>query len=191
MWSRRRAEGFTFLELLIVVLLISAFAGAVLPRLGGGFRFRLRDAGRELSAELGYAAQRAVATGRFQQWVVDLDAQRFRLEELQQSDVEPVIELPTHSELLDLAPPLPDAEYVPVPNRTGEWRRLETDEVMIDEIRLGDRGLREGLVALAFAPDGGADPATIWLLDENGSELRIRIAGFTGELRVDDDVTRE
>ena len=187
----RHDLGFTFLEILIVVLLIGVFASAFLPRLGGSFSYRIREARREIVAELNYTAQRAVARGRFQRWEVNLDEQRFRIQEGSVSETIASSDLPTHAELLDLSPPKASFAYAPVENRTGEWRWLESEEVVIDEIRIGDERYTTETAGITFAPDGGADPAQIWLVDEGGREIRIRITAFTGEIHVDEDIERD
>ena len=185
-----RSAGFTLIELLIVVTLIALLAGVFLPSPGGALPFRIRNASRVVAAELEYTAQRAVATGRAHRWAVDLDRQAFRVEQLLEMSIVEVDELPTHSDLLDLAPPRAASEYAPVENNSGKWRYLDDPEVRVDEIRFGNEDIREGETAIAFAPDGGADAAEIWLLDESGLERRIRIVAFTGEVR-SEEATRE
>ena len=180
-----RESAFTLLEMLTVVLLIGLIAGFFLgfPSTTPG---SLRNSGRVVVAELGYAGQRAISTGRLHRWVVDLDGQTFRIEEQIRRDAERDSELPTHAELLDLSPPSSEREYVPVENRSGEWRRLDDSNVVIDEVRIGDDSFEEGRASVAFAPDGGADPAEIWLRDEDGYEMRARIVAFTGEIHLED-----
>ncbi len=178
-----RRDGFTLLEILLVVLLIGALGGLLLPSPGALLGLRIRNASRIVGAELEYTGQRAMATGRVHRWVVDLERQAFRVEQLIATDSEELDELPTHSELLELAPPQTSTQYQPINNKSGEWRWLDDPEVLIDEIRMEGRETREGTVAISFAPDGGADAAEIWLLDESGLEQRLSITGFTGEVR--------
>ncbi len=186
-----RSGGFTLLELLIVVMLMALLSSAFLPNLGGSFGFRLRDASREIAGELDYVSQRAIATGVSHRWELNLDAQRFRVQRLEELPAEVWAELPTHSELLDLAPPRPQQDYIPIENRAGEWRALQSNRVRIDEVRLAHERLTAGSAVITFAPDGGADSAELWLQDDNGLELRIRVLAFTGELRIDLEATRE
>ena len=183
----RRSAGFTLLELLIVIMLMALISAALLPNFGGSFGFRIEDASREISRELELAAQSAIASGHPHRWQVNLDNQTFRLERLYEEWPEIDDELPTHAELLDLTPPQASLkEYRPLENKSGEWRALTSDEVRIDEIRLADERYAEDSVGIGFAPDGGADSAEIWLGDENGLGLRLRIIAFTGEVRVEE-----
>ncbi len=185
--------GFTLLEILVVVFLIALISGVFATTLGGGFGVHLRNAGRTLSAELEYVGQRAVTTGRTQRFVVDLDQQVFRVEELPAPPETPpgVAALPEHAEGLSLAPPLESREFVPVEGRLGEWRALDdADEIELRELRLADESKTDGAVAIGFSPDGASDPAELWLRDDGGYDLRIRLVPWSGEIRVEevDDV---
>jgi type II secretory pathway pseudopilin PulG len=184
---RRRREGFTFLELMLVVGLIALLGGLLVRGIPRALPFQIRSASRVLSAELQFAAQRAITTGTPHAWVVDLDAQAFRVE------YEPLLESAKSDEALpqvgklDLRPPETRAEPEPVDGRAGDWRSLDEEDVRIALVRVGDREWSEGVTRVAFAPDGGADPAELWLDDGTGREMRIRIYPFTGEIRVDED----
>jgi prepilin-type N-terminal cleavage/methylation domain-containing protein len=183
----RGESGFTLLELLVVLLLIVLVTGVFATSVGGGFGVHLANAGRTLAAELEYVAQRAVTTGRVQRFVIDLDQQVFRVEELPLAEPEADAPLPEHAEGLDLAPPLESAEFLPVEGRIGEWHALDdADEVFFREVRLAEEARSEGPVAIGFSPDGASDPAEIWLRDDGGYDLRVRLVAFTGEIRVEE-----
>ncbi len=183
----RAGEGFTLLEILVVVFLIALISGVFATSLGGGFGVHLKNAGRTLSAELEYVGQRAVTTGRAQRFVIDLEQQVFRVEELPPAVTPQAGELPEHAETLDLAPPLEAHEFVPVEGRLGEWRMLDdAEEIELREIRLADEAKTEGAVAIGFSPDGASDPAEIWLRDDGGYDLRVRLVPWSGEIRVEE-----
>lgn len=194
MTRARAAAGFTLLEILVVVFLIALISGVFATSLGGGFGVHLRNAGRALSAELEYVSQRAITTGRPQRFVIDLEHQVFRVEEPPPPPAAPAAtgkKLPSHAEGLDLAPPLDLHEFVPIDGRLGEWRALDdADEVALREVRLADEAKTNGVVAILFSPDGGSDPAEIWLRDDGGYDLRVRLVPWSGEIRVEevDDV---
>jgi prepilin-type N-terminal cleavage/methylation domain-containing protein len=184
----RAGEGFTLLEILVVVFLIALISGVFATSLGGGFGVHLKNAGRALSAELEYVGQRAVTTGRPQRFVIDLDHQVFRVEELPTPpDTGPGAELPEHAERLDLAPPLATNEYLPVDGRLGEWRALDdAEQIELREVRLANEAKTDGAVAIGFSSDGASDPAEIWLRDDGGYDLRVRLVPWSGEIRVEE-----
>jgi type II secretion system protein H len=179
--------GFTLLELMIVIFLIVLITAIFSTSLGGGFGVHLRNAGRTLAAEVEYISQRAITTGRTQRLVVDLDHQVFRAEMQPAPVAAEASDLPDHAETLDLAPPIESHEFVPVDAAIGEWRSLDdADQVRIREVRIGAEGRQDGAVAIGFAPDGSSDPAEIWLQDDGGYDLRIRLVAFTGEIRIEE-----
>jgi len=183
----RNEAGFTLLELLVVLLLIVLVTGVFMTTVGGGFGVHLRHAGRALSEELEYVAQRAVTTGQVQRFVIDLDQQVFRVEELPLPALDEAAELPQYAENLDLAPPPAQDQFQPVEGRIGEWRALDdADEVGFREVRLANEARSDGPVAIGFSPDGASDPAEIWLRDDGGYDLRIQLVAFTGEIRVEE-----
>ena len=177
--------GFTFLEIIVVVLLIALVASLALPSLDFGGQLKLRSAGREVAGELAYASQRAVSTGHEHSWVLDLDEQAYRLEEQVDLDQD-AWELPTHEGLLSLAPPEPSLEYQPVTNNTGSWRRLSDPDVELAELCVGGDCFSDGLGWISFSGDGAATPAEVWLIDPQGYRMLVRVAGFTGEIRVEE-----
>ena len=179
-----RRSGFTLFELILVVGLIGLLSLGLVSRLGGGSAKRLDDAADIVAADLRYAGQRAIATGRVHRWILDLDGQTFRLEEQRPTVPEDPFETPTHSGLLDLAPPDHAVVLEPIANATGKWRWLDEPGVVITALYLGDEEFKDGVVSVGFSGDGGADPAEIELRDEHEFTSFVRVLPFTGEVRV-------
>jgi hypothetical protein len=172
---------------MIVITLIVLITGIFAGSLGGGFGVHIRNSGRVLASELEYVSQRAVTTGRAQRFVIDLDQQAFRVETEPLPEPEPDGTLPEHAEGLSLAPPGLDREFVPLDTQLGQWRRLDdADDVRIAEVRLGDQVARAGAVAIGFSSDGASDPAQIWLQDDGGFAVHVRLIAFTGEVRIEE-----
>ncbi len=180
----RDPEGFTLLEIVVVALLLGLLASLVLPSVDIGGGLRLRNAARELAGDLAYASQRAVTTGREHAWVLDLDAQVFRIEQLVLEEQE-AFELPTHVGLLSLSPPESGLDYEPVGNRTGQCREL-SEAIAIAELCVAGECHEHGERWIVFSPDGAASPADVYVADSDGYEMQVRVIGFTGEVRIED-----
>lgn len=179
-----RRDGFTLLEIVVVVALIGLLMIALMPRIGGGMSRRLENAVDQIQAELRYAGQRAVVTGRLHRWTVDLDEQLYRIEVAVLPDEDDADVLPTHAELLHLAPPSDQVVYEAIADTTGRWRWLGEAGIVIDGIRIGDEEFDQGAVSVAFSGDGGADPAEVVLTDtEYEYTSGLRVLAFTGEVR--------
>jgi prepilin-type N-terminal cleavage/methylation domain-containing protein len=186
MQPRRHHDGFTFLELMVVVMLLAVLGAMLLPGIPSTTPFQIRSASRVVAADLQYASQRAIATGAAHRWVLDLDEQAFRVEQEHERPLQPATAL-THAGLVDLSPPRPEREFAPVENQAGNWRYLDEGDVSFQSIRTGDQAHDQGVVQIAFAPDGGADAAEVWLGDTAGRNAQIRVFGFTGEVRIDEE----
>jgi prepilin-type N-terminal cleavage/methylation domain-containing protein len=183
-----QSDGFTLLELLIVIFLIVLIVGVFATNISGGFGVHMRNSARELASELEYVSQRAVTTGRVQRVVFDLDRQVYRVEVEKPPLVDdPNAALPDHAEGLSLAPPLDLHEFVPVDDRIGEWRSLpDAEDVAIRAVRIGEEVHQDGAVAVGFSIDGTTDPAEIWLRDDHGYDVRVRLVAFTGEIHIEE-----
>jgi len=182
--ERRANEGFTVLELLIVISLIAALSYVLAAQLGFARGTDPRLSARALGAELRYTSERAIATDATHRWIVDLDQQRFRIERIDEREPEAERELSTTAELLDLKPPTPTFESTPIPTRAGDWHRLDADDMAIDAVRVGESEYKKGMAAVAFAATGAADPAEIVLVNEEGERAVLQILPFTSEVRL-------
>lgn len=74
-----RARGMSLLELMIVVALIATLAGIGAMVVGRSLPGReLHDAARTVAGELRFARARAIATGRPQVFVIDVDSRQWQ-----------------------------------------------------------------------------------------------------------------
>jgi prepilin-type N-terminal cleavage/methylation domain-containing protein len=181
----RRAAGFTLLELLLVISLMALFYGLFLGGFSNALPMEIRTASRVVAAELDYASQRAITTGALHRWTVDLEQQAFRLERLEVR-LPPPQEDATHAELLDLAPPRGEREFVPLEQKQGEWRVLDESGVFFESVQIADQVVTSGVIGVLFAADGGADPAAVVLQDGAGRRTALRVIAFTGEIVVEE-----
>ncbi len=186
MSTTRSNSGFTLLEVMVAVVLMALLMGALATRLGGGFGVHLSNSGRRLAAELEYVGQRAITTGRPHRFVIDMQKQACRIEEQRQRSDRDVDELPAHFEDLDLSIDLASQAFSPIEASQGDWRWLDDGEVAFDEIVIGNESFTSNEISIGFSPDGGAEPAQIWLVDDGGYSLQVRLVAFTGEVHVEE-----
>jgi prepilin-type N-terminal cleavage/methylation domain-containing protein len=182
--ARHRTEGFTLLEILLVVFLIGVLTYAFAQGRFSSLSFAIQESTDTLEAELRYASERAVATGETHRLLFDLEEQRFRLEH--EVDAGPGADEPalTAAGRLSLEPPLPSRRVEPVPTLKGQWRRLETKEVLIARVRVGNEVFEREGVAIGFGSDGSADDAVVELEDIEGQRRFLAVAPFTSEVQV-------
>jgi general secretion pathway protein H len=76
--ARRRAPGFTLIEMLVVLALIAAASALAAGVLTGGLAgLRLRSSANTVAAQLRYTRAQALATGEAQRFVIDPRAHRW------------------------------------------------------------------------------------------------------------------
>jgi type II secretion system protein H len=162
-----RLAGFTFIELLLVVLVLAIAAALVVPALGDSATTRLRQAGRLLAADLRYARSAAIARGSDPRLVVfDPHENTYHIA-AQSSPTQPITR--------------PNANQ-PYQVQFGIGRASELDGIAIQSTSLGNNNDRR----LAFGRYGSTDqpePATVTLACE-GHTITVTVHPATGEVAV-------
>lgn len=168
--GKRGARGFTLLELLVVIALMSLMAGMVVPRMAASLdRMNARTAARKVSAALRYARSQAAAEQ--QRYVARLDAKRNRIQigpaSVWRNDSVEVADEEA-SPMRSLSPPRgvrlawasePENRFSVAP---------ETPEIL-------------------FFPSGGASGGEIRLSDADGRQYRVVVDRLTGLAEVPDE----
>ena len=171
-------------EILLVVLLIGAIFGALANQVRGGLALPLHNSARVVAAGLRYASQRAVTTGRMHRFAVDLERQVFRIEVLEREIGLFELGAATHAGLQSLLPPRSTGKFLAVDDRAGSWRPLDDSGVWIDRIDGALADLASNLATVRFSRDGSAEVREVILSDRYENQLAIRVAPFTGEVRI-------
>ena len=174
MYMRR---GFTFIEIILVIMLLGVLAAVSFPRMGSTFhRAQVQAEARELVGVLRYARHTAILRGDGAE--VRFDPERGEYELL----------------LVDL-----DLEGMPAREYEPGVRRYRTDESSVrvpDDVR-GLHRLPEGvfftlfqssaplsretkLPRVIYYPDGSASPAMIAIKGNRSKELNVQIFRTTG-----------
>lgn len=187
--ARRTARAFTLIELLAVLLIITLVLGITLPNLSLRADRVMLGGAEDLASRLGFARQRAVATGSLHRLVVDLDAAAYWLET--QPDEATLVAPPPPApppgaprEVRLSPPPALVNPFVPLPGPFGRPRQLPDDVFIASVETLAAGAVTTGQVALEFAPDGTADPALFVLESEDGAAVQVEIGRLADEVRI-------
>jgi len=183
-----RRNGFTLIELVVVLALISVIAAIVLPRLDPFVpQRRLKSAARMLSGTISLAYAEAIAKNRTYRLHFELESDRYWITEVTEDEEDEEaasaigIRLGTNFELLqytdgaeDIEPELP-SEPMLAPKELPPGVHFASVEIRRD---LSTPAL--GPQYIEFNPLGDASPATINLKNESGDAFAIRYDGVTG-----------
>jgi type II secretion system protein H len=175
-----RRGGFTLVEMLVVVAIISIMSMAVVAEMHGTFQDALlRSTGRELANAFNLASSRAISVNRPHRIRLDRFAHRYVLERSTRggSEFHPAQDIPGASGPLDsririqvLEPGVTgpdDAGQEPseASENTPAFPTMQTEEV-------------------TFYPDGTADSRQIVLTDRDGFRLALRINPITSRVQI-------
>ncbi|HTM44494.1 MAG TPA: prepilin-type N-terminal cleavage/methylation domain-containing protein [Polyangiaceae bacterium] len=206
---RRRARGFTLIEMLVVVALVAALVGTVLLGAGAFTGARLRAAAAMIMNGVRIGINRANLTGHATRMVFDLDAKTVTLEETsgrmlieKKSDSEPSAgaEGPNQVEqdavksaqlILD-GPHAPRARFSPVAAFVGEKGNQSGRELgkgvryLAVQTEHDSEPRVDGKAYLYFWPGGSTERAVIQLAPTGETEgISVVVSGLTGRAHVE------
>ncbi len=167
-------DGFTLIELTIVILLIGILTAVVVPEMRGTYGDAvLRSGSRDLLDVCALASSRAISFSRPQRLRIESQTGRYRIEQRVRGRTPgspafaPVRDVPgTEGRLSD---------RVRVQIRTTAEPGIGTGEPAMEEV---------GEQVLGFYPDGTADRAEIRLRDRDGFGVALRVNPITARVRL-------
>ena len=157
----RRINGFTLIELAIVLLILGISATIVFPKLAGSLvqQAQLRSSTNRIAAVAEYAHHQAACAR--QTYVLCLHPE----------------------ERSYWASPQPSDEHVVPAIETSSWKGLLPEQMEVARICLrGEDADLKGIIAIRFSPQGWADPATIDIRAFTGEMMRIDIGEFSAQV---------
>jgi prepilin-type N-terminal cleavage/methylation domain-containing protein len=179
--NRGRCHGFTLVEMLVVVAIISIMSVAIVAEMHGTFQDALlRTTSRELAAACNVASSRAIAVNRPHRIRLDTSAHRYFLEWSARggSQFRPAKDTPGSSGTLDARITISVLEPgMNLPDGAG----LEPSE---DAGSAGGFSASASEETLTFYPDGTADNRQIELADRDGFRQSLRINPITSRVQV-------
>jgi type II secretion system protein H len=178
------SSGFTLVELMVVLVLISIFTGLIVGEMSGTYEDALlRSSARKLVSAFNLASSRAVTLG--QPLVVSIDPVRSRFaihragampgENRAPSEPPGLIEEGTLDERIAIQP----REAPPTPPAEGEE---SAPEEMAEPLVAGEAPPKPG--DIQFNADGTADAREVLLRDRMGVELLLQINPITGRVKI-------
>jgi type II secretion system protein H len=175
------ARGFTLVEMLVVVVIISIMSVAIIGEMHGTFQDALlRSTSRELANAFALASSRAISINRPHRISIDILAHRFFLERGTSSgaDFQPVRDVAGSSGTLDRRIAIRILEPgLNSPDDAGK-------EPSEDSGNAGDLPSLGLLESVTFYPDGTADARQIELTDRDGFRLALRINPITSRVQI-------
>ena len=157
-------DGFSFIELLVVLTVITVIAAAVIPVFSGAFANMKRNhAVLDIVAMMKYAQERAISDSTEHRVYIDEERGRFWLMRLKGMDGDQkVFEEP--------AEPWGTPQTLP---EKAKFQRLKAQR---------DRDLDAHYIA--FYPTGACDYATIRIVDDDGNRIQIDTKGTLGQFDI-------
>jgi type II secretion system protein H len=176
-----RRSGFTLVEMLVVVAIISIMSVAIVAEMHGTFQDALlRSTSRELAGAFNLASSRAISVNRPHRIRLDRVARRFVLERSTRggTDFHPAQDIPGSSGALDSRITIQILQPgVNAPDDAGQ-------EPSRDSGNTADFPSLQQEEAVTFYPDGTADSRQIVLADRDGFRLALRINPVTSRVRI-------
>jgi type II secretion system protein H len=157
-------QGFTLLELSLVLFIIGLLVTVLVPRLGGLEHARLETSAKRLAALVRYLHGEAAFRGQTYRIQYDLDQHRYEVQVL----------TPSQATKTFVADESPLSQTVQLPTN-----------VTFADIRVPSVGrVRAGQVFTHFYPQGYTDPTVVHLRDQQSRTMTVIIPPITGEAAV-------
>ena len=179
---RGRGRGFTLIELMVVIILISIMAAVIIPEMTGTYQDALlRSTSRELINVFSAAYSHAVSVNQVLRVRLDQKTGRYLIEKRLREGGREDNFVPTHDvsggegEL--------DTRISVEVHKPGEGPEEGSGEAA-PQASESSRPTREDNDGITFYPDGTADPGEIVLRDRDGFRLALRINPVTAQVHV-------
>ena len=161
--SRRSPDGFTLLEIVIVVSVIALFIGLAVPRLPDVAGMRIHRNARKVSMMLQLARTRAVSLRRYYRVDVDLDTSGVSVSYFG-----------------------PEGSYIP----DDEVREVSLrDSVIVDIVNSSDGKVLEGIGWVRISPRGFIEPALIHIMDDQERIVTVVPSPVSGRVQIQEGYT--
>lgn len=184
--SIARNDGFTLLEIMIVIALIALVTALMAPGFTGIFRTSNESFTRQTSLLLRDARDRALLTDKLIRMRIDLDKQEFWLEEAPSSYLLPKQpERPLDQRGREEADKKQSESFRMLSELTKEKRVIPKGLKIVEVISPRQKNaIKEGITDVFFFPNGNADGVVLHFETEEKTQQSLLIHPITGQSKV-------
>lgn len=170
----KKQEGFTLLELLVVILIIGAFFFVAVPKFQDMTQVSLKSASRNLTATIKYLYNEAAFKKKIHRLTFDIETGEYWVETLEDSEFggQQSQEFSLSQESAQIRHRLPNGVYF---------------EDIITERTLNRNPLDEENEYILFLPTGFVEPAVIHLVTDDEQYYTLATRPYTGGTKVYDE----
>jgi len=172
-------RGFTLLELLVVLVIISLMSVLVVPQLTGSLaRMNLQTASKKISASLRYARSQAASEKITYVAIFDFEKDRLSIMTGQKASDLPVRDRTQTVETLK--EDLSDGEEPVIRSKSYDL----PDGAKLEKGVSGEDEIDSGLFEIAFFPTGSSSGGDVILTNDRGKRYKISVDFITGVVRL-------
>jgi len=162
-------NGFTLLELLVVLVIVALASALVGPKLVGSMsNLNLRTASKKISASLRWARSQATSESATYTAVFDFDKNRVSVVNVQEESEKDPEESPAGD------------EEDPVKSRSYNL----PDGVSLEKALSGEEEFDSGVFEMVFFPSGSSSGGDVILANDRGNQYSISVDFITGTVRL-------
>jgi type II secretion system protein H len=170
-----RARGFTLIELVIVLILLSLSVALVTPSLSRFFkRVELKTSAQKISGILRYFRSESIQRGKIHQVLFDVESREVTVRALEREARE--------GEETDQEKEKREREEAIL----REKRYALPDGIQMKEVKIPPPEVPSDLPAIEFYPTGGSNGGTLLLLTEDQKGFRIKVHFLTGMVEIEE-----
>jgi len=172
-------RGFTLLELLVVLVIISLMSVLVVPQLTGSLaRMNLQTASKKISASLRYARSQAASEKITYVAIFDFEKDRLSIMTGQKASDLPVRDRTQTDETLK--EDLSNGKEPVIRSKSYDF----PDGVKLEKGVSGEDEIDSGLFEIAFFPTGSSSGGDVILTNDRGKRYKISVDFITGVVRL-------
>jgi prepilin-type N-terminal cleavage/methylation domain-containing protein len=184
-WVRMRLRsqrGFSFFELLVVLIIVGVMSAVVIPTIGRGLSgLKLRTEAKKFSAALRYGRNLAVTWGGDVEVALNKSSGTVVVRLIAGAEEAPLYE----EELLEEGEEAEEGEGEPLrPEQPREVSYTLPEGVTFKELTVGREEVSEEGGILDFFSNGGSTGGRIILADDKEREIGIEVDFLTGRVRI-------